>query len=169
VDAKVVLTDAFTRVRDHTEAIADGLDASALLWRPDPDANPIGWLLWHLTRVQDDHLAEMAEREQVWREEGWHARFGLQPGDDDIGYGHTSAQVARVRPESVDACVGYQNAVAERTLGILAALDDTDLARIIDRSFDPPVTVVVRLVSVIGDTMAHLGQAGYVRGLYERR
>jgi hypothetical protein len=29
------------------------------------------------------------------------------------------------------------------------------------------VTVSVRLVSVIGDCLQHLGQAAYVRGLYE--
>lgn len=169
MDANALLTDAFSRVRDLTRQVAEGLDQSALLWRPDADANPIGWLLWHLTRVQDDHLAEIGAREQVWHEEGWHARFGLEAGDDDIGYGHTSDQVARIRPESASVCVGYQDAVAERTLEIVAGLDDARFERIIDRSFDPPVTAGVRVVSVIGDTMAHLGQAGYVRGLYERR
>lgn len=168
MDATAVLTDAFTRVRDHTRGVADGLDADALRWRPDPEANHIGWLLWHLTRVQDDHLADIAGREQVWREGRWHARFGLEPGEDDIGYGHTPEQVGRVRPESAAACIEYQEAVAARTLEIVDALDEDVLQRVIDRSFDPPVTVAVRLVSVVGDTMAHLGQAGYVRGLHER-
>lgn len=169
MDIYALLTDAFSRVRDDTRRLADGLDQAALLWRPDPGANPVGWLLWHLSRVQDDHLAGIAGREQVWREQGWHARFGLDPEEDDIGYGHTTEQVARVRPESAEVCVGYQDAVAERTLEIIAGLDDAAFQRVIDRSFDPPVTVGVRLVSVMGDTMAHLGQAGYVRGMYERR
>jgi hypothetical protein len=169
VDALDVLTDAFTRIRDHTAGVAEGLDGEALAWRPDAEANHIGWLLWHLTRVQDDHLAEIGGRAQVWREGGWHDRFGLAADDDDIGYGHTSEQVAAVRPESAAVCVAYQAAVAERTLEILLRLGPDELERIIDRSFDPPVTVGARLVSVVGDAMAHLGQAGYVRGLHERR
>jgi hypothetical protein len=168
MDATAVLTDAFTRIRDHTRDLAEGLDEAALLWRPEPQANPIGWLLWHLTRVQDDHLADIAGRAQVWQEGAWAVRFGLAPGRDDIGYGHTTEQVAEVRPESVAACVEYQDAVAERTLEILAGLGEADWERVIDRSFDPPVTVAVRLVSVAGDALAHLGQVGYVRGLHER-
>jgi uncharacterized damage-inducible protein DinB len=164
-----LLIDAFGRVRDHTRGVADGLDEAALTWRPDDEANHVGWLLWHLTRVQDDHLAEIAGREQVWREGGWHERFGLAEGDDDIGYGHTPEQVAAVRPESATACVEYQAATAARTIEILEGLGREGLERIIDTSFDPPVTVAARLVSVVGDTMAHLGQAGYVRGLHERR
>jgi hypothetical protein len=39
--------------------------------------------------------------------------------------------------------------------------------RVIDRRWDPPVTVGVRLVSVVNDTQQHIGQLSYVRGLLE--
>ena len=35
----------------------------------------------------------------------------------------------------------------------------------VDEHWDPPVTAGVRLVSVIGDALQHLGQAAYVKGL----
>jgi hypothetical protein len=43
-----------------------------------------------------------------------------------------------------------------------------DLDKVIDRSWDPPATVRVRLVSVIEDCLQHVGQAAYLRGVAER-
>lgn len=164
-----VLNDAFGRIQEAAHRTAAGLDADGLTFRPDPDANSIGWLLWHLTRVQDDHLSEVAGREQAWTQDGWHTRLGLALDPSETGFGHSSEQVAQVRIESPGPLLDYHDAVTERTRELLASLDSGDLDRIIDRSWDPPVSVGVRIVSVIGDCLEHVGQAQYVRGLYERR
>ena len=34
-----------------------------------------------------------------------------------------------------------------------------------DKAWDPPVTLGVRLVSVVSDDLQHAGQAAYLRGL----
>lgn len=168
MDTKDVLTDAYTRIQGLVRRIAGGLDDDALAYRPDADANSIAWLLWHLTRVQDDHVSEIAGREQAWVMDGWAQRFGMEPDPSDTGYGHTSEQVAAVQPGAPDV-IEYHDAVASRTLEYLETIDADELDRIVDRSWDPPVTVGVRLVSVIGDCYQHAGQAAYVKGLYERR
>lgn len=161
-----ILADAFGRVHEVLPGAVDGLTADALLWRPDADANSIAWLVWHLTRVQDDHLAGVAGREQVYTEDGWAGRFGLPYDDDALGYGHTSEEVGAFRLSDPGLLTGYHEAVHARTLEVLAGL--TDLERVVDRSFDPPVTVAVRLVSVVNDIAQHAGQAAYVRGLVDR-
>jgi hypothetical protein len=53
-----LLTDAFGRIRDAVHRAVDGLGPDELAFRVDPDANPIAWLTWHLTRVQDASLSE---------------------------------------------------------------------------------------------------------------
>jgi uncharacterized damage-inducible protein DinB len=169
VDTGEMLADAFGRVRDGVRRAVQGLDGDALTFRPQSDANSIGWLVWHLTRVQDDHVAEIAGREQTWTADGWHSAFGLPFDPADTGYGHTSEQVAEVRTGDPGMLVRYHEAVVARTLEYLKSVDADELDRVVDRSFDPPVTVGVRLVSVIGDDLQHTGQAQYVRGLYERR
>jgi hypothetical protein len=163
-----VLTDAFDRVRHTTHRTVDGLTPEALLYRPDADANSIAWLVWHLTRIQDDHVAGVAGTEQIWTAQGWVERFGLPLPPSDTGYGHSSADVAAVRVTSKDLLLGYHDAVHEQTLAFLRTLAPDDLDRIVDRSFDPPVSLGVRLVSVVDDCMQHGGQAAYVRGLTER-
>lgn len=169
MDVVDLLCDVFDRVTASTHRAVDGLDTDALLWRPDPDANTIGWLVWHLTRIQDDHIADIAGREQIWTRRDWASRFGLPSGAMDLGYGHSSEQVAAVRPDSGDVLLEYHDRVATATSDVIAGLDATALDRVIDERWDPPVTVGVRLVSVVNDDLQHVGQAAYVRGLYERR
>lgn len=163
-----LLVDAFERVRAEVEAVVAGLTGSQLAHRIDPDANSIGWLVWHLARVQDDHIAGAADLDQVWHTGGWADRFGLPFDPHDIGYGHSSAQVGEVRVPSGDLLTDYHAAVHAQTIAFVGQLTDTDLPRIVDERWDPPVPLGVRLVSVIGDTTAHVGQAAYVRGVVER-
>lgn len=94
-----VLIDVFGRIRQLVEAAVEGLDAERFARRPDPDTNSIAWLVWHLTRIQDDHVSELAGREQTWIADRWAPRFGLPDDATDTGFGHTSAQVAAIRPD----------------------------------------------------------------------
>jgi hypothetical protein len=165
VDAKDVLIEAYDRLPELVRSAVDGLTPDQLRWAPAPGANPVGWLIWHLTRVQDDHVAEVMGAEQVWVRDGWADRFGLAPDPADTGYGHSPAQVAAVRPESAQALIEYYDAVASRTRTFLAGLTEEDLDRVVDERWDPPVTLGVRLVSVVNDGDQHVGQAAYVRGL----
>jgi Protein of unknown function (DUF664) len=164
--AQNILVDAFGRVRELVTDLTDGLTDQIATYRPDPEANSIAWLIWHLTRIQDDHVADLAHVEQVWPE--WRERFGLPFGKWATGYGQGPREVAAVRASS--KLLGqYHGAVHQLTLRYLDGITPAELDRIVDTRWDPPVTAAVRLVSVIGDTMQHLGQAAYVRGLAERR
>ena len=164
-----LLVDAFGRVRESVQQTVSGLDAGALNARLDSAANPISWLVWHLARVQDDHVADAAGLEQVWLRDGWVDRFALPLDPKAIGYGHTSEEVASVRVEDPELLIGYYEAVHRQTVGYVRDLRDEDFDRIVDRSWNPAVSLGVRLVSVVGDTMMHVGQAEYIRGILDRR
>jgi uncharacterized damage-inducible protein DinB len=162
-----LLLDAFGRITEEVGDTVEGLSEEQLAFRPGTGANSIAWLVWHLTRVQDNHVAEAAGEPEVWLEDGWADRFGLSLDPADTGYGHSVDDVAKVRA-SAELLTGYADAVGERSRRYLSSLDDEALDRVVDERWDPPVTLGVRLVSVIGDDMAHLGQAQYVRGLQQR-
>jgi uncharacterized damage-inducible protein DinB len=166
--ANDLLTDGFDRVLETALAAVDGLDEDRLAFRPDPDANSIAWLVWHLSRVQDDHIAGVAGGAQIWTSGGWVERFRLPFDVGAIGYGQTSEEVGQVRA-TAEMLAGYQEAVHRSTLDYLATLGDEDYPTVVDERWDPPVTLAVRLVSVLNDTTQHAGQAAYVRGLLDRR
>lgn len=169
MDVSDLLIETYDRLPDLVRGAVHGLGPEQLCQAPRPGANPVGWLVWHLTRVQDGHLADLLGAEQIWVTGDWAGRFGLaraEPGD--TGYGHTPEQVAAVRPESARVLLDYYDAVHARTRRFLAGLQAEDLDRVVDTSWDPPVTLGVRLVSVIEDDLQHAGQAAYVRGLIKR-
>jgi len=162
------LMDAFERVRDGVHPAANGLNVEQLSFRPDAESNSIAWLVWHLTRIQDDHVADLRDDGQRWLDGGWAARFALPLDPADTGYGHDPEQVGLVVAEA-SLLLDYFEDVHATTVAYLATLTEVDLGRVVDTSWDPPVTVQVRLVSVIADDLQHVGQAAYVRGLVHRQ
>jgi Protein of unknown function (DUF664) len=162
-----LLADGFGRIREIVHDVLDGLTDSELLYRVDPAANSICWQVWHLTRVQDDHVAAASGLTQVWLS-GWEGRFGLTLHPQDIGYGQSAEQVALVRAPG-HLLADYHDATYEQTIAFVRTLTEDDMAKVVDRAWRPPVTMAVRLVSVLSDDLQHAGQAAFIRGLIERR
>jgi len=159
-----ILSEAFGRVRGVVHSALQDSTMEQLTFRADPEANTMAWLIWHLTRVQDDHVCALANEEQVWLAGGWAERFGLPFDREATGYQHSPDDVGQVQADA-ELLEGYYDAVHIRTIAFIHSLTEADLARIVDTSWDPPVTVAVRLVSILSDDLQHAGQASYVRGL----
>jgi hypothetical protein len=164
-----LLMDAFGRIRSLVHGVVEGLEPAQLELRVDESANTIAWLVWHLTRVQDDHVADVAGVDQVWTANGWADRFGLPFDVTDTGFGHSPEEVGLVRVDDPGLLTGYHDDVHARTVEYVQKVSTDDLDRVVDEAWDPPVTLGVRLVSVIGDDLQHAGQAAFVRGIAERR
>ncbi len=166
MDVSAVYLELYGRIAPQAERAVQGLTPDQLGHAPEPGANSIGWLIWHLARVQDHHIAEVLDTGQVWVDGDRARRFGLGPDPTNIGYGHRPEHVAAVRPEGPDVLLDYLSAVEARTRPLLQDLSAENLDRIVDRGWDPPVTLGVRLVSIADDCLQHVGQANYLRGLF---
>ena len=164
-----VLRDGLGRVAGTLPEVLDGLEASDLAWQPGTGANSIGWLAWHLIRVEDAQVAPLMDERQLWEDGPWAAAMGLEPDPSNSGYGHSPEQVAAIRPPDTEVLLDYFARTRQRTEAYLDTLSDQDLDRVVDRSYDPPVTLGVRLVSIVEDCLQHLGQAAYLRGLLPSR
>lgn len=168
MELKELLADLFGRISEHVHEAVDGLDADALCAPLVPGANPIGWLVWHLTRVQDDHVAEILDQPQVWASGDWARRFGVAADPGNTGYGHSEDEVQTIGPENAAVLIEYYEAVAARTRELLERITPSELDRVVDERWNPPVTLGVRLVSIADDDIQHAGQACYVRGILDR-
>jgi Protein of unknown function (DUF664) len=167
VTSAELLIDAFGRVQGIVHRAVGGLTRDQLAFRVEEGSNSISWLVWHLTRIQDDHVAAVAGSDQVWTTEGWAGRFELPFKETSTGYGHTPKDVAAVQAGE-ELLTGYHDATFNRTLAYVKPLTDSDVGVVVDDSYDPPVTLGVRLVSVISDNLQHAGQAAFMRGIIER-
>jgi uncharacterized damage-inducible protein DinB len=164
-----LLAEMFARVTEHVYEVVDGLDVDALVTPPADQANPVGWLVWHLTRVQDHHISDILGQDQVWVSGDWAGRFGVAADPDNTGYDHSWSEVLTIRPESAEALIEYYEAVFARTRALLDRTTPADLDRIVDKRFNPPVTLGVRLVSIADDDIQHAGQAAFARGIIDHR
>lgn len=160
-----LLVDGFGRIAETLPSIVDGLSVDDLLWRPYDRANSIAWILWHIARMEDAQIAPLAGTDEVWARDGWVERFGLPYKPRAMGYGQSAEEAAAFRLEEPTLLTGYYQAVHEATIELVDSLSEDDLARVIDERWDPPVTLAVRLVSVVDDAAQHIGQAAYVKGL----
>lgn len=168
MDVSGLLLELYGRIQPLARASVEGLDEALLTTPPSPGANTIAWLIWHLARVQDDHVSELIGADQIWTRGTWAADFGLRPEPSNNGYGHTAADVLAVRPARPGVLLEYLDVVSEQTNAMLAGCTPEGLDRVVDESWHPPVTLGVRLVSIADDCLQHVGQAAYVRGLLER-
>ncbi|MGI9148076.1 MAG: mycothiol transferase [Chloroflexota bacterium] len=169
MDCKDLIVDGLGRVEESMRVTLAGLSTEQLMLRPAEHANSIGWLAWHLSRVEDHHLSELAGTPQAWIADAWHARFNRPADEHDTGFGHGPEEVAQLRPDSSLVLLDYYAAVHQRSIDYLSRLKCEDMHRVIDTRWDPPVTLGVRLVSVVNDTTQHVGQMAYIRGLVENR
>jgi uncharacterized damage-inducible protein DinB len=165
MDVAALLLELYGRIPPLVHEVLGDIDPARLTESPGAGANTVAWLVWHLTRVQDDHIAEILGSDQIWVEGDWARRCGLDPDPANTGYGHSAAEMAAVRPEGPAVLLEYHDAVDRRTGALLIGLSDDDLDRIVDRGWDPPVTLGVRLVSIADDALQHAGQAAYVKGM----
>lgn len=163
-----VLVDQFERIRDALYPAVNALSFEELAYRPDDQSNSISWLVWHLTRLQDQVVSSLSGQEPVWTADGWFDQFALPLDPEDTGVGHDAATVGMVT-SAAGPLLDYFEDVHQRTVGWLRALDDAALSKVLDDTRDPPVTVEGRLNGVIVDNLEHIGQAAYVRGLVQRR
>lgn len=168
MDVPALLLDLYGRIPPLAEEAVHGLTADQLATAPAPGANTIAWLIWHLTRVEDSHVAELLDADQFWTGGDWAARCRMEPDPSNTGYGHGPEQVLEIRPDSPDVLLGYLKVVQERTHRMLEGLTPADLDRVVDTRWDPPVTMGVRLVSIADDCIQHAGQAAYVRGILSK-
>ncbi|WP_328584166.1 mycothiol transferase [Streptomyces sp. NBC_00370] len=164
-----LLIDAFGRIRELVHNVVDGTAPDDLAARLDDGANSVAWLVWHLTRIQDDHIAGLAGSDQLWTSQDWSERFGLPFPAGATGYGHSTRDVAALGGVSGELLAGYHDAVHDRTVEYVATLKDKDFERVVDDSWTPAVTLGVRIISVISDDLQHAGQAAFILGVRGRQ
>ena len=161
-----LLVDGYGRILESMKNVLTGLTQDDLNWQPRNDCNSIGWLTWHLTRQQDAQIASLMGEEQLWINDGWHSKFHRDPDPKDTGFGHTPDQVSAFKSPDAQILLDYQSAVLERSKHYFRTLSKDDLDRELNEPwFKPLPTLGVRLISILGDSLVHAGQAAYIRGL----
>ena len=157
------IADALEKEQELLTEALDGLTPEELTWRAGPEANPIGWILWHMLRVEDMWFQFFIQRKlEIWERDGWNEKFGLPTRDN--GFGHTQEQVAQFPALDLAELLRYGEAVRAGTLEYLQELTDEDYA-VVPREQRPEMSVGAICRQIIGEVYQHQGHIAYLRGL----
>ncbi len=166
IEWQELLKDGYGRILQVLEKALGGLSQDDLNQQPHPDCNSMGWIAWHLTRVQDSQIADLMGEKQLWVKDGWYTKFKRASDPADIGFGHSSEDVAAFKPPDIETLLEYHRAILERSKRYIDTLSARELHRELNEPwFQPLPTVGVRLVSIMSDGLQHAGQVAYLRGL----
>ena len=158
-----LLQNIFERVSQSLEGALDGLTQEELNRLPNPDCNSIGWLTWHLTRAQDSAVSGFMEKEQIWITDKWYSKFNRNADSTDNGVGHSSEEVSNFQSPDAKTLLDYHHAVLKQTNEYVSKLSTDELGRETDWPRFP--TVGLLLAAQISETLQHVGQIAYLRGM----
>jgi hypothetical protein len=174
VTVNQVIVGLLESVVGQIKRAMDGATDEQVYYRPSADANPMAWLVWHLSRWQDYMSASISGDQQVWLTEGWAERFAL-PADlpnESTGWGDSPEQVAAFRVDRA-VLLGYMEAANRAAVGRIARLTPEQLQQpVLWGTPETPVDTRPAwraLISICGDSLQHTGQINYIRGLVSER
>ncbi len=161
------IEESLTKQQESLLQEVQDLTPTELAWRAGPKANPIGWMLWHMVRVEDMWIQFFAQKKpELWESQGWHKKFNLPTRD--TGFGHTPEQVATFPVLNLKELLAYSDAVRASTLDYLRNLSPEAFA-VIPREKRPEMSMGSIYRQIIGELYQHLGQIAYLKGLVRAR
>ena len=163
MDAKEFALEALERARAVTMIAIDGLTPEHFHWRPNPTANSIAFLLWHISRVEDRFTSDLRNMEEIWLTEEWHKKFAVAISENGIGWG--PEQIQDFRP-AIELVVSYLQRVRNISLETISRLNISQFKEQLTPS-RPDFTVANTLQTIVYHENHHQGAIGYIRGLIE--
>ena len=159
------ILDMLNHTQQALSGAVDGLTHEELKWQPNPEANSIGFTLWHQIRCEDAFFIGIAQQKpQVWISEKWYEKMNLSDDPDDSGWGYTAEQVAAFPVPELKDLLGYAKAVRSQTIEYLKSITPDRFDEVIKAPFGE-LTIGQVFSLLLCEITLHTGQIAYLRGL----
>ena len=156
---------ALERIQESVDRATNGLTEEELKWQPNPEANPIGFILWHQIRAEDGIVNGMIRQQpQVWMTGKWYEKCNMSDDPQNSGGGYTPEQIATFKPPKLEVLQEYAKAVRAQINEYLDSLTPDKFNDVIETPFGK-FTVVQILTLLLSELAQHTGHIGYIRGL----
>jgi len=166
MDMKDFAMYALNNAQTYLMQALDGLSDEDLLWQPQPGANHIAFILWHMFREEDRFFQYKLQCvTQVWEEVRWHQKLNLPQDPQDVGFGWSAEQVAAFPRVRLGDLLAYGEAVRARTLDFLRNADYVIIGAIVTSDVFGDTSAGNRISHLIVELAEHIGQIDYIRGL----
>ncbi|MHC4105618.1 MAG: DinB family protein [Planctomycetota bacterium] len=174
MELKDFIERALDALQQRYYRVLEGLTDVELAWQPCPNANSIGFIFWHVTRVEDRLVVHFAQgKPEVWIRDGWHQRWGIP--EEITGLEYPPEQVTSFPIPELKEMQKYFEAVRQETRTFLQTIDTIGFEDCPPRTPYPESNLSVAFFQnftvghifcqLIGEANQHLGQVAYIRGL----
>ncbi|MDY6892490.1 MAG: DinB family protein [Chloroflexota bacterium] len=145
----------------------EDLNPGELEWKPGPESNPVGFILWHMARAEDAMINSIARggQPQLWETEKWHEKSGMSADANDTGLMYTAEQVASFKIPELSVLLDYQDAVRGQSLEYVRGMEPANFEEKVQFPFGPEITKGRMFTMLISEVYQHWGQIAYLRGL----
>lgn len=153
------------RLQGGINRATNDLTPAELKWQPNPEGNPIGFLLYHMARTEDRFVQRsLQEKPPIWESEKWYEKLNI-PQSDTGGFGYTAETVAAFVVPELQNLQAYAEAVRAKTLDYLGGMTPDKFDKVINVPPFGELTVGALWVVIIGHNTQHAGEISYLRGL----
>ncbi len=174
MDLKRFIGEAIGDNRKRVLAVIRDLTLDEMYWKPKRDTNPIGFLFWHISRVEDRLITNFVQgKKEIWLSGKWHEKMNLSVVGTGLGYSLDELD----QFPNLDQCLltEYFNLVRKSTIEYLDSVPEKDFDLVLDRvpfpEYKPAIqyftgfTIARAFRQLIGELDQHFGQISYIRGV----
>ena len=154
------------QLHERVESLVGDLTDEQLAWSPALGAHSLGLTLWHIPRCDDNYLRQHIQgRTEVWQEEEWFRRWGLD--QQSTGMLLSDEEAGDLRFPGKDEVLAYARRVWSEVTSFVEGLAPTDLQQPVsqvERTAGMTIGQVV-VTHIYGHDSRHLGEMEYIKGL----
>ena len=163
MEARDVVVLNFDQLWGVVERVLDGMTPEELATQPTPESNSVGWIVWHMGRVEDRWMQRLAGGKQLW-EQGWAEKLGMPADPMYAGAGMTPKELAEFHTPSVEQLKSYIEAVRGRTADLMGSIRPEQLDDEIEAFGSRKMSIGQVFSHMMSELNQHAGQAAYVKG-----
>ena len=166
MDVKQLVEETFLEMDKGFERSLEGLTPQELSWKPNDEANSIGFTFWHLTRAEDVWINGIARKvPQVFERDGWAQKWNIPAGDTGAGY--DKEKLASFVTQPLEELWQFNRVVRGETLEYMKGITapDFDLTIQTDNPRIQGYTIGRMFGHILCEVSQHLGHVRYLRGL----
>ncbi|MBI2855686.1 MAG: DinB family protein [Chloroflexi bacterium] len=157
---------ALRQLHERLETLVADVGNDQLAWPPFPGAHSLAFGLWHIARCDDNYLrAHIQGRPEVWQEEEWFQRWGLDPESTGMLLSDEDASTVPLPPK--DDILSYARRVWEEVEAFVANLESRGLSQAVsyvERTAGLSIGQVY-MTHIYGHDNRHMGEMEYIKGL----
>jgi len=174
MDLKIFIKETIDDHRKRVFAVIRDLTLDEMYWKPKADTNPIGFLFWHISRVEDRLTTSFVQgKQEIWISDKWHEKMNLSV--EGTGLGYSLDELDRFPKLDQSLLTEYFNLVRKSTIEYLNLVPEKDFDLVLERmpfpEYKPAIqyfkgfTIARTFRQLIGELDQHLGQISYIRGI----